>query len=212
MHHWWTPVAVVEGAPTQRIAPMIPHMLVDPNKQATVLPVTQFAPRTMHVLAMNYTLLDNNHFLCTVYDSIQGHVLWKSDGTSAGTVPVKVLFAGQDPNVTYPSSFIKLGNAVYFQAKSNTGIDIWKTDGTTNGTVQLYQNMSFKLPIILNNNIYFSGYKTNTFPIIPKPAIWKTDGTTLDSIYSVNVASHSLTPALPLSSGSKPSSVRHSSH
>ena len=66
-----------------------------------------------------------------------GRVLWKTDGTRAGTGPVAGLlgkkvgsgYAGSDPR-----NFVVSGDNLYFEAKSATsasGYDIWVTDGTT---------------------------------------------------------------------------------
>ena len=56
--------------------------------------------------------------------------MWRSDGTSAGTVMVRVINPG---NVGRP---VLVNDAIYFSASDVThGTELWKTDGTTAGTV-----------------------------------------------------------------------------
>lgn len=63
-----------------------------------------------------------------------GYELWRSDGTSAGTVMVKDIRAGS--NSSGPFSMIKHGNFAYFVADDGSrGEQVWRTDGTENGTV-----------------------------------------------------------------------------
>ncbi len=65
-------------------------------------------------------------------DVQHGAALWKSDGTSAGTVMLKDLDIDIDPNYL---SMARIGNTLYFAAAANsTQLGLWKTDGTTAGT------------------------------------------------------------------------------
>jgi ELWxxDGT repeat protein len=57
--------------------------------------------------------------------------LWKSDGTSAGTVRVQA-FSGANA----PKYLTNVNGVVYFVAnQSGTGYELWKSDGTSPGTV-----------------------------------------------------------------------------
>lgn len=62
--------------------------------------------------------------------------LWKSDGTSAGTAPVKQFIAA--PGDVYPSSVEELtpiGSQLFFAASDAAhGSELWVSDGTTGGT------------------------------------------------------------------------------
>jgi ELWxxDGT repeat protein len=67
-----------------------------------------------------------------------GTELWRSDGTTAGTVLVKdiVSGAGSSNPANLKSGKSGVVNVVYFTATTATeGTEIWKTDGTTAGTV-----------------------------------------------------------------------------
>lgn len=63
-----------------------------------------------------------------------GGELWKTDGTTLGTVPVKDILPGVTSSD--PQSFTLVGDTLYFLATEVTsGQELWKSDGTLNGTV-----------------------------------------------------------------------------
>jgi ELWxxDGT repeat protein len=69
-------------------------------------------------------------------DMVHGRELFRTNGTSAGTV----LVADIAPDEAYsdPKFMTKLGSLVYFSADDGaTGIELWQTDGTATGTVQV---------------------------------------------------------------------------
>jgi ELWxxDGT repeat protein/VCBS repeat-containing protein len=67
-------------------------------------------------------------------DGTSGPELWKSNGTSAGTVRVKDIrpgASGADPSYLTP-----VGSTLFFSADDGaSGLELWKTDGTAAGTV-----------------------------------------------------------------------------
>lgn len=87
----------------------------------------------------------NNIFFGVDDGSGKGRELYKSDGTSAGTVMVKDINPGTEGSA-FPSSstqtksglgeFLTIGSTTYFTANNGTsGSELWKTDGTDAGTV-----------------------------------------------------------------------------
>ena len=69
-------------------------------------------------------------------DSAHGSELWKSDGTTAGTVIVDDI----DPGATssFPFYLTNLNGTLYFQASHGTnGAELWKSDGTAAGTMMV---------------------------------------------------------------------------
>ncbi|MFM8893398.1 MAG: ELWxxDGT repeat protein, partial [Planctomycetia bacterium] len=67
-------------------------------------------------------------------DGVNGSELWKSDGTTAGTVLVKDIEPGSFG--ASPTSLTAVGNTLYFRAYTATnGHELWKSDGTATGTV-----------------------------------------------------------------------------
>jgi ELWxxDGT repeat protein len=72
----------------------------------------------------------------TADDGVNGVELWKSDGTTAGTVLVKDIVPGPDPSS--PANLYAIGSTLYFTADtSGVGRELWKSDGTSPGTVLL---------------------------------------------------------------------------
>ena len=70
------------------------------------------------------------------YDGTNGWALWKSDGTTAGTVMVKDLDISSIYNG--PESLTAVGNTLFFRGYDTiNGWDLWKSDGTTAGTVMV---------------------------------------------------------------------------
>jgi ELWxxDGT repeat protein len=75
----------------------------------------------------------------TGYDDATGSEIWRSDGTPAGTGPLKDVFPG--PEGSQPSELTRVGSSVFFSADDGVnGQELWKTDGTPAGT-QLVKNI-----------------------------------------------------------------------
>lgn len=66
-------------------------------------------------------------------DGTGGTQLWKSDGTEAGTVPVKKIGTG----FPFDQEFTLMGNYVYFAANDGTGLELWRSNGTDAGTTMV---------------------------------------------------------------------------
>ncbi len=59
--------------------------------------------------------------------------LWKSDGTSGGTVMVKDIYSGYESS--YPRDFSEINGLLFFTAyNASSGRELWKSDGTNGGT------------------------------------------------------------------------------
>ncbi len=102
--------------------------------------------------------------------------LWKSDGTSAGTVPVRPDIVGVDglTNINGRLAFTSQDVVPAIDMYGNSymravGQDLWITDGTDNGTVLLkhFDYLSLGQPVNVNGTIYIT-YGTK---------LWKSDGT-----------------------------------
>ena len=90
------------------------------------------------------------------YD-INGYTLWKSDGTTSGTVMVK--------NIGSPYDLTAVGNTLFFRGYDTTnGYAIWKSDGTTAGTVMVKDTDTSSTSIgpehltAVGNTLFFEGY------------------------------------------------------
>lgn len=86
----------------------------------------------------NYNLFSNGSYLLFAANTTTaGNELWKSDGTSAGTILLKDINTGHSgADSSNPDYFTVLNNIVLFSATDAThGNEIWKTDGSSAGTV-----------------------------------------------------------------------------
>jgi ELWxxDGT repeat protein len=86
----------------------------------------------------NYNLFSNGSYLLFAANTTAaGNELWKSDGTSAGTILLEDINTGHSgADSSNPDNFIVLNNIVLFTATDAThGNEIWKTDGSPAGTV-----------------------------------------------------------------------------
>lgn len=75
-------------------------------------------------------------------DGVTGYELWKSDGTTDGTLLVRDSFPGWDGSG--PRELTQVGNLVFFRARCcpstdpmAKGWELWRSDGTENGTVMV---------------------------------------------------------------------------
>lgn len=84
----------------------------------------------------NYLFSVNGMALFFANDSVHGQELWKSDGTSEGTVMVAdIAHFGQQSESAYISYGTVAGGQLYFVFNDFThGYEVWKSDGTAAGT------------------------------------------------------------------------------
>ena len=86
----------------------------------------------------NYNLFSNGSYLLFAANTTAaGNELWKSDGTSAGTILLEDINTGHSgADSSNPDNFMVLNNIVLFTATDAThGNEIWRTDGSPAGTV-----------------------------------------------------------------------------
>ena len=123
-------------------------------------------------------------------DGYNGRELWKSDGTSSGTVMVKDIRSGSGSSS--PFGLTTVGNTLYFSAYDTIyGYELWKSDGTSSGTVIVKDinslssssvMSSFFFPTVLDETLYFiANDGTNDYEI------WKSDGTASGTVMVTDV-------------------------
>jgi len=118
----------------------------------------------------------------TASNGTSGYELWKSDGTSAGTVLVKDILPGIDGS--FPRGMTNVGGTLYFRADNGVaGAELWKSDGTSAGTVLVKD---------INPGSGISGAKqlvnvAGTLFFVAKAdagdyELWKSDGTSAGTV------------------------------
>jgi ELWxxDGT repeat protein len=68
-------------------------------------------------------------------DAGHGRELWKSDGTTDGTVVVRDVVPG--PVGSEPDGLVAVGRTLFFRVVTPAGTELWKSDGTESGTVRV---------------------------------------------------------------------------
>ena len=117
-------------------------------------------------------------------------LLWRSDGTAAGTAPFFTLAVDPYcPGCSNTNSFLgRLGGHLYFLQRID-GLgrsQLWRTDGTAAGTEAIFEfQASIDSPkgAVMGGRLYFMGYEPTT-----DGELWTTDGTPggtelIDDIY-----------------------------
>jgi len=117
-------------------------------------------------------------------DGTNGIELWKSDGSSAGTVLVKDIMPGGSYSHGYPQYLTNVNGTLYFRADDGiNGIELWKSDGSSAGTIlvkDILSGFSASGPSRLTNvngTLYFNandGFNGHE--------LWKSDGTSAGTV------------------------------
>jgi ELWxxDGT repeat protein len=138
------------------------------------------------------TLFTNGTYLLFAANTSAGNELWKSDGTTAGTILLKDINTGNSgADSSNPDNFIALNNIVLFTATDATdGNELWKTDGSAAGTVLVKDinpgtgnSTTFDVfpgvqsPVFLGFHIFNNRAYFNANDGVSAGEIWVTDGT-----------------------------------
>lgn len=132
-----------------------------------------------------------NTLYFTADDGINGRELWKTDGTTAGTVLVKDMNAS---DIIFATSLgnESIGNTLFFTAIiPGIGRELWKTDGTAAGTVMVKEIVSG--PSSAGFSKYFVSNNTCLWFVandgVNGNELWRTDGTAAGTFMLQNIAS-----------------------
>ena len=116
----------------------------------------------------------NGLLLFNAYTDENGWELWRSDGTSEGTVIVKDIVEGSSSFL--PLDFHIVSDLLLF--KPNSGNGLWVTDGTAVGTKEILgfsnQYTYIYSSVILNSKLYFAVRDVDT---LSAAVLWQSDGT-----------------------------------
>jgi ELWxxDGT repeat protein len=126
----------------------------------------------------NLTVVGNTLYFTARDRYGSGNELWKTDGTEAGTVLVKDVFAGSSGS--NPHGLVELNGALYFRASSPLYTDsLWKTDGTPENTVLVKEIQGYPSAPIGSERILKAGNKLYFGAFDPATGfeLWQSDGT-----------------------------------
>ena len=124
----------------------------------------------------NFTLVGTDIYFSITTDFNSGDdsdILWKSNGTNAGTSIVKSFNWNRHLSGSNISNFVEYKNELYFNSGSQNNYTLWKSDGFTTGTVEVV-NISIDKTVkfqILKDVLYFSNANK----------LWSTDGTSVNT-------------------------------
>lgn len=131
----------------------------------------------------------NGSLYFSANDGSHGWELWKTDGTTAGTVMVKDISADNIYG-SLPTGLVKFNNEIYFSARDdNYGVEVFKSDGTANGTQVLkdvipglqgatndgYQESLAPHFTVSGNYLYYTARIDSAPPVTT--FLYRTDGT-----------------------------------
>lgn len=135
--------------------------------------------------------------------------LWKTDGTTNGTVSVKNFEDAQNGAPTFMTKpgkniiGVVFDGLLYFYVNRNGNGELWKTDGTTANTEMVRSDLdNISEMIIFNNELYFVAGDDN---ISEGRELWVTDGTFAGTTIKHDIFPNNLNPALGY--GSNPSNL-----
>ena len=81
--------------------------------------------------------LPNGKWLFTANDGTHGKELWVTNGTAAGTLILRDIYAGNSSGIATNFEYKVIGNLLYFAANDGlTGEELWVTNGTAAATLK----------------------------------------------------------------------------
>jgi ELWxxDGT repeat protein len=135
-------------------------------------------------------------------DGTSGYELWKSDGTSSGTIRVKDIRSGLSSGVTTYANFTNVNGTLFFRANDgSSGYELWRSDGTDAGTVlvkDIFSGLNSAIgaftpteSLNVGGTLYFVANDG-----VSGDELWRSDGTASGTVRVKNIAfgSSSSTP------------------
>ncbi len=147
-------------------------------------------------------------------DGGQGVELWRSDGTTPGTVLVSDIYPGASesglPLSSSPEGLTAFDGTLVFSARTDQGRELWKSDGSAEGTVlvvEIYPGLTVWETANSSNPASFQVFSDALYFAATNEAgreLWKTDGTAEGTILV-----RDLTPGLDGAGNGRTSMVTH---
>ena len=115
-------------------------------------------------------IVNGNILYFRANEANNGEEVWKSDGTTTGTVMVKDIRSGMLDST--PRHLVVVDNVLYFEATDGTNTGIWKSDGTNSGTLMIKNVYPANELTAVGDCLYFVGFDGTYYY-----DIWRYDGT-----------------------------------
>ncbi|MFO0977050.1 MAG: ELWxxDGT repeat protein [Planctomycetaceae bacterium] len=128
----------------------------DGTAAGTVL-VKDIAPGATGSILNQYNrfVISGSSVFFTADDGVSGVELWKTDGTTAGTMLVKDMWAGSNWGASWgnASKLTDVGGLLYFVGNDGVnGEELWQSDGTTAGTTMVADLNASGIDLLTNVN------------------------------------------------------------
>jgi len=159
--------------------------------------ITDISPGTQYAYSSNYAKFNNEvFFYVNTISNAATNGLYKTDGTTSGTVLVK--------SFSSVSKLTVFNGVLYFYANDGvSGAELWSSDGTTGGTTLVmdinpgsggsetslssFTDLLADHPVVYQNKLYF------LVTIGVQTSLWTSDGTTAGTTHFVDNAGGDLT-------------------
>lgn len=103
-------------------------------------------------------------------DGATGRELWKSDGTTAGTMLVKDINPGIGDSA--PGEMTEVGGTLFFKAFDGTNSGLFRSDGTSAGTALVKALSAVQNLVVVSGTLFFVADDS-----VSGEELWKSDGT-----------------------------------
>ncbi len=133
--------------------------------------------------------IDGVVYFSAVLPSINRRELWRTDGTAAGTLPLR---AGSIGRPTDPEFVTGIDGGILFAADTpwDFGTELWKSDGTGAGTILLRDiqpglvaGHSSPHPLLaVGNTLYFAANRVVVSSTAISEELWTTDGSSSGTV------------------------------
>ena len=135
-------------------------------------------------------IIGNYLYFVGISTSNTGTELWKTDGTSAGTVIVKDINPGGGSST--PTNLINVNGVLYFIASSTSTPQLWQSDGTATGTTLVPIAPSSIAPVLVFGKMSQVNNKLLLLTTVgTSTGLWVTDGTQAGSSLLKSIPSYS---------------------
>jgi len=165
-----------------------PRVLLDASLVKDIRLNTSYGDPPVEVNGMVYMQARDGTNFSTTY----GYELWKSDGTSAGTVLVKDIRPGSSPSE--PKNLTNVNGTLFFTATDGTnGRELWKSNGTSSGTV-IVSDIRSGGPSSDSNPTFLTNVNGTLYFVANDGAngieLWKSDGSASGTVMVRDIRSN----------------------